>query len=158
MDVGIYNSTIDMSFIYFLYSVIITLFFRTSFWKDLSGSSFSSWIHFFSFLLFFLFFSELHPWNMEVLRLGVESELQLLAYTTATAVWDSSCIFNLYHSSQQCQIPDPLCKARDWTHILMDTSQSHFHCATRELLWVDSLSIFLFTLASKFLPNFLTII
>ena len=26
------------------------------------------------------------------------------------------------HSSEQCWIPDPLSKARDWTHILMDTS------------------------------------
>ena len=31
----------------------------------------------------FLLFLGLHPWHMEVLRLGVKSELQLLAYTTA---------------------------------------------------------------------------
>ena len=36
----------------------------------------------------------------------------------------------LYHSSQQCQILDPLIKARDQTFILMDTSRIHFHCAT----------------------------
>ena len=41
---------------------------------------------------------------MEVSSLGVESELQLLAYTTATATWDLSHIFDLYHSSQQ---PEP---------------------------------------------------
>ena len=58
---------------------------------------------------------------MDVLRLGVESELQLPAYTTATAVWDQSPIYNLHHRSQQCQIPYPLTKARDWTHIFTDT-------------------------------------
>ena len=34
---------------------------------------------------FFLHFLGLHLWHMEVSRLGNESELQLLAYTTATA-------------------------------------------------------------------------
>ena len=29
-----------------------------------------------------------YPWHMEVARLGVESELQLPAYATATATWD----------------------------------------------------------------------
>ena len=46
---------------------------------------------FFSFLLIFVFLG-LHLWHMEVPRLGVESELQLLAYTIATATWDQSCI------------------------------------------------------------------
>ena len=31
-------------------------------------------------IFFFVFFLGLHPWHMEVPRLGVESELQLLAY------------------------------------------------------------------------------
>ena len=60
---------------------------------------------------------------MEVPRLGVESELQLLAYTTATATPDLSCVCDLHHSSRQCPILNPLSKARDQTHILMDTSQ-----------------------------------
>ena len=34
---------------------------------------------------FFSFYLGLHPWCMEVPRLGVESELHLPAYTTATA-------------------------------------------------------------------------
>ena len=58
---------------------------------------------------------------MEVLGLGVELELQLLAYATATAMWDLSHVCNLYHSSGQRQILNPLRK-RDQTHILMDTS------------------------------------
>ena len=33
------------------------------------------------------------------------------AYTTATAMWDLSHICNLHHSSQQCQILNPLSEA-----------------------------------------------
>ena len=51
--------------------------------------------------------------HMEVPRLGFQLELQLLAYTTATATWDLSCVCNLHHSSQQRQILSPLSKARD---------------------------------------------
>ena len=43
---------------------------------------------------------------MEVPRLGVEVELQLLA--TATAMQDPSCVCNLHHSSLQHQIFNPL--------------------------------------------------
>ena len=52
------------------------------------------------------------------------------AYTTATATWDPSHVFNLYHRSWQHWIPDPLSEARDRTHILMDTSWICFHCTT----------------------------
>ena len=44
---------------------------------------------------------------------GVELELQLLAYTTATATPDPSLVLDLHHSSQQRQILTPLSKARD---------------------------------------------
>ena len=69
---------------------------------------------------------------MEVPRLGVKSELQLLAYatTTATAMQDPSHICDLHHSSQQHWIFNPLSRAMDQTHILMDTSQICVHCAT----------------------------
>ena len=63
-------------------------------------------------------------------RLGVELELQLLAYTTATATQDPSRICDLHHSSWQCQTPNPLSEARDWTCTLMDTSQARYHWAT----------------------------
>ena len=66
-------------------------------------------------------------------RIGVESKLQLWAYTTATATWDPSCIYDLYHSSQQCQIPDPLSETRDQTCILMDTSRICFRWATTRI-------------------------
>ena len=57
---------------------------------------------------------------MEVPGLEVESELQLLAYTIATATPDLSHICDLHHSSGQHWILNPL---RDQTHILMDASR-----------------------------------
>ena len=53
----------------------------------------------------------------------VESELQLLAYATATAMWDLNTTCNLHHSSWQCQILHPLSKAESRTHILVDISR-----------------------------------
>ena len=52
------------------------------------------------------------------------------AYARATAMPDPSHIGDLHHSSQQRRILNPLREARDWTHILMDTSQIHFCWAT----------------------------
>ena len=52
---------------------------------------------------------------MEVPRLEVKSELQLLAYSTATAKPDPSQVFDLHHSSWQRRILNPLSKARDRT-------------------------------------------
>ena len=47
------------------------------------------------------------PCHMEAPRLGVELELQLLAYSTATAARDPSHVCDLHHSSQQRQILNP---------------------------------------------------
>ena len=41
-------------------------------------------------------------------RLGVESELELPAYTTASATWDPSHVCNLHHSSWEYWILNPL--------------------------------------------------
>ena len=70
---------------------------------------------------------------MEVPRLGVKPELQPLAYTTARATLDLSHVCDLHHSSQQCQVCNPLSKARDWTHNLMVPSRIRFRSTTREL-------------------------
>ena len=67
---------------------------------------------------------------MEVPRLRVKLELQLLAYTTATAMPDSSQFCNLHGSFQYYWIFNPLSKARKWTHILMDTSWVCDHWTT----------------------------
>ena len=69
-----------------------------------------------------------HLWHIEVPRLGVESELQLLAYTAA--MQDLSRVCNLYYSSWQHQILDPLSEARDQTHEFMVPSWIRFCCAT----------------------------
>ena len=64
---------------------------------------------------------------MEVPKLRVESELQLLAYATATATQDPSHIWNLHRSSPQPRIPHPLSEAKDQTQVLMDTSRVCYH-------------------------------
>ena len=55
-------------------------------------------------------------------QVGVELELQLLAYATATAMPEQSLVCNLHLSSWQCWILNPLSGARDQTLIFMDTS------------------------------------
>ena len=55
---------------------------------------------------------------MEVPRLGVEWELQLPAYTTATATRDLSYVCDLHLSSWQRWILNPLSEASNRTHIL----------------------------------------
>ena len=62
----------------------------------------------FSFLYCCCWFLGPYPWLMDIPRLGSESELQLLAYATATETWDLSRICDLHHSSGQCQILNPL--------------------------------------------------
>ena len=52
---------------------------------------------------------------MEIPRLGVELELWLPAYPTASAMPDPRCVYDLHHSSGQCWILDPLIQARDRT-------------------------------------------
>lgn len=62
---------------------------------------------------FFFVFLGLYSRHMEVPRLGVESELQLLAYTTAIGTPDLSCVCYLHHSSQHLWILNPLNGTRD---------------------------------------------
>ena len=81
------------------------------------------------FLFCFCFILGPNPQHMEVLRLGVESELYLLAYATSTP--DPSCIRDLHHSSWQRQILNLLSRAKDQICTLIDTSQIDFCCTTR---------------------------
>ena len=60
---------------------------------------------------FFLFRATL--WHMEVPKLGTKSEVSLPAYTTPTALRDLSHVCDLYHSSWQYWILNPLSEARD---------------------------------------------
>ena len=81
-------------------------------------------------IVYNFFFLGSHQRHTEVPRLGVEYELQLLAYTTATAMENPSHICDPHHSPWQWQILNPLSEARDQTHDLMDTSQVRFCWAT----------------------------
>ena len=80
----------------------------------------------FCFVLLFFCFLGPHSWHMEVPRLGVKSQLQLPAYTTAIATWDPSLACDLNHSLRERQIPDPLSESRDRIRILMDSRQICF--------------------------------
>ena len=71
----------------------------------------------------FFFFLGPHLQHMEVPRLGVESQLELQAYTTTMSTRDLSLICDLHCSLQQCQILNSLSEADDPTCILMDSSQ-----------------------------------
>ena len=68
--------------------------------------------------------------QVQVMWLGlwvlVANRLQLLAYTTATAMQDLSHVWDLYHSSRQHRILNPLSEARDQTHTLMDIIRVRF--------------------------------
>ena len=77
-------------------------------WTELNSSFFSL-----SFVLL-----RPHPLHVEVPRLGVELELLLPAYPTATAKPDLSSVCDLHHSSRYW-ILNPLSKARDRTCNLM---------------------------------------
>ena len=81
---------------------------------------------------------------MEIPRLVVESELQLLAYATATAAQDPRPVCDLHHSSRW--ILNPLSRARDQTHNLMAPGPIVSATPQRELL------IFQFLLGILSLP------
>ena len=70
------------------------------------------------------------PKHMEIPRPGVESELQLPAYTTATATPDPSHIHDLHCSLWQRRILNPLSEARDRTRILTDTKEPQLELLT----------------------------
>ena len=111
---------------------------RKSVW---SSSSVAQGLNYYGFMDLFIYFVflGLHLWQIEVPREGVESELQLPAYVTATASWDPSHACDLHHGSWQCRILNPLRKARDQTCILMNTNQACFCWATTGIPDISSL-------------------
>ena len=54
-----------------------------------------------------------HLKHLEVPRLGIESELQPVAYAIVTAIQALNCLCDLHHNTQQCWILNPLSEARD---------------------------------------------
>ena len=68
---------------------------------------------------------------MEVPRLEVKLKLQLPAYTTAISTWDPNYVCGLHYSLKQCQILNPMRKARDQTHnTIVTLLRICFCCAT----------------------------
>ena len=82
----------------------------------MNGAEMPLFCHLFSFL-------GPQPRRIEVSKLGIKSELQLLATTTATATPDPNCVCDIHHSSWQHQILNPLSEARDRTCVFMGASQ-----------------------------------
>ena len=68
-------------------------------WRFLEGKYHILVIHII--IITIIIFLGLHLWHMEIPRLKVESELQLQAYASATAMPDPSLIWNLRCSSWQ---------------------------------------------------------
>ena len=81
-------------------------------------------LFFFSFFLSFFLFRAT-PLAYGSTRLGVRSELELPAYTTATAMPDRSCVCDLHYSLWQCWLLKALSEVRDQTCNLMDSSWVH---------------------------------
>ena len=91
---------------------------------------------------FFICFLGPHPWHMEVPRLGTEWELQLLAYTTATATQGSKPRYRPTPQLTAMPILNPLSEARNRTCNLMVASQIRFCCTSgnsQELLMKDGI-------------------
>ena len=79
---------------------VVTYLLHYSLWFFL----FVFWVLCFVLFCFFVFLGP-HSGNMEVLRVGVQWELQLLAYTMAIATQDPSHVCDLHHISTAT--PDP---------------------------------------------------
>ena len=88
-----------ISYFFFL-KIIFVWFIKQRFFFKFMGHGVTEHLTFI--LLYFILCLGLHPWHMEVPRLGDKSELQLLAYTIATAMPDPSYICDLHHSSWTC--------------------------------------------------------
>ena len=71
---------------------------------------------------------------------------------TAANLWDLNLVCDLHQSSWQRWILSPLSKARDWTWVLMDTSQVRYHWAmtgtpNAEIIWLHCLVAWCFSSA-----------
>ena len=73
---------------------------------------------------------------MEVPKQGVALELQLPAYTTATAMPTPSCVCDLHHSSRQGRILNLHCvrpvvaTASSWLLVMFVTAEPQQECST----------------------------
>ena len=93
---------------------------RVLLWHDSSGVGRGA-----GFFLFFPGLLRLHLWHMEVPRLGVESEPQLLAYTTTTAMPIRDAFATHTIAPGNARSFNPLREARDQTCIF---TVGFLHC------------------------------
>ena len=97
---------------------------------------------------------------MEVPRLGIELELQLPAYDTASAMCDPSLVFDLCHSSWQHGIPNPLIEARDqtrvpWILVIFISAAPWWECPLVSYSWLPSTILASFPCGGKFQDHLL---
>ena len=89
-----------------------------------------------SVMVYFFFFLGPHLRHMEVPMLGVDSELQLPAYTTATATWDPNHICDLATACSNTWILNPLSEVRDQAYILTEIVRFESAEPQQELLYI----------------------
>ena len=90
---------------------------------------------------------------MEASRPGEELELQLLVYTTATAMSDPSCICYPRYSFWQCWISNPLSEARgetSFSHILCQVLNPLSHNGNSNQVGYDFSSFFLYFICHSY--------
>ena len=123
-----------MHFTHHLYSshtwklvvVICMCFMNCSVQESKAWSTIEEYILFLIHVVLFFFFSPgPHSWHTEVPRVGVKWDL---CHCHSNAV--SEPHLRTTPQSTAMLDPRPLRKARDWTHILMDTSGVRFRCTT----------------------------
>ena len=76
---------------------------------------------------FFSFYLLGHAQHVEVSRLGVKVGATAAGLHHRHSNAKTNLVCDLYHSSRQHWILNPLSKARDPTHVLMDTNLVHYH-------------------------------
>jgi len=108
-----------------------------------------------SVIYLFIYFLGLHPWHREIPRLGVKLELQLLAYTIATARLDLSHICDLDDSSWAEQGRGSNLHPHGYLSGSL-TTEPRRELLIYFLFWVSACSIFIFSMLIFSQPSTLT--
>ena len=98
--------------------------------KNINGRMYEPQVfHFLLFFFFFFFFrATCAAYGISQASGWIRAAAGSLYFSHSNQ--DLSCIWDLYHSSWQCWIFNPLSETRDWTHILMVTHRVHHPWAT----------------------------
>ena len=94
-------------------------------------NSYSKFFLSFPFLFFFFWFLGPHPWHMKYqTRDQMSCSCRPTPQPQPLGIQATSVIYTTAQSNTWSLILNPLSRARDWTHILIDTSWICFHWAT----------------------------